>query len=185
MSLTRSLFVAVAILGLGSFAVSQEPELPGPEPEHALLQRFVGDWTTSGECDGGPNAEPMVNHGTIRGRMLGERWIVCEHEMDAAGMKVTANLTLGYDPVRKKYVGTWVDSMQNHLFVYEGEYDADSRTLSLFTEGPNLMTGEGTVRFRDSYEFVSEDEIVARSAAQGEDGEWAVFMTGAARRAKP
>ena len=43
---------AGSLLAFCSVALGQPPEMPGVSPEHALLQRFVGQWETTGECDG-------------------------------------------------------------------------------------------------------------------------------------
>lgn len=174
--------LAATLLLAASSTLAQAPVFPDPSPEHELLKRFVGHWESSSECDGGPGDEPMVNRGTLHGRMLGERWVVNEIEVDAGGMQIVGLQTIGYDPRRKKYVGTWSDSMQNQLWVYEGDYDPETRTLSLDAEGPNLMGDGEMTLFRDSFEFVSDDEIISRSAAIGEDGEWVVFMEGRAKR---
>jgi hypothetical protein len=39
-------------------------------------------------------------------------------------------------------------------------------------------------KFRDVYEFKSQDEIATTSQMQGEDGKWITFMTGTAKRKK-
>jgi hypothetical protein len=48
---------------------------------------------------------------------------------------MTAVWTVGYDPQKKKYVGTWVDSVTPYLWTYEGSLDASGRILTLETEG--------------------------------------------------
>jgi uncharacterized protein DUF1579 len=35
----------------------------------------------------------------------------------------------GFDPIKKKYVGTWIDSMSTILSVLEGEYDSKTKTM--------------------------------------------------------
>ena len=37
----------------------------------------------------------------------------------------------GYDPVKKKYVGTWIDSMSPSLMMLEGSFDKASRVLTM------------------------------------------------------
>jgi len=40
-------------------------------------------------------------------------------------------MTLGYDPQKKRYLGTWIGSMMSHLWVYEVELDASGSVLTL------------------------------------------------------
>ena len=35
-----------------------------------------------------------------------------------------AGSTLGYDPAKKKYVGTFIASVMTHLWIYSGSLDA-------------------------------------------------------------
>jgi hypothetical protein len=172
-SLAAVLFAAVA-----SFA--DVPEFPGPEPEHAFLKRFTGEWTSTSEAKGAPDQPALTSHGTLRCRMLGEFWVVCDAEMSGGGMQIKAVQTIGYDPAKKKYVGTWVDSMMNHLWTYEGTVKGN--TLTLEAEGPNCMDGGKLTKMRDIYEFKSETEIAVSSQAQNDAGEWVTFMTGVSKR---
>ena len=53
--------------------------------------------------------------------------------------------------------------------------------LMLEAEGPS-MTGEGTTKYRDSYEFKDENTIIATSEIMGPDGKWVTMMEGTAKR---
>ena len=97
---------------------------------------------------------------------------------------MTAVQTIGYDEAKKKYVGTWVDSMMNHLWRYEGSVDDSGKILTLEADGPNFMAAGKTTKFRDAYEFKSTDHIVATSSMRTDDGKWVTFMTGQVRRVK-
>jgi uncharacterized protein DUF1579 len=48
-------------------------------------------------------------------------------------------MTLGYDPEKKQYVGTWVGSMMSYLWVYDGSLDAEEKVLTLNAEGPSCF----------------------------------------------
>ena len=41
-----------------------------------------------------------------------------------------------WDGAKKKYVGAWTDSMSPGMGVSEGTYDAATKTLTSFMEGP-------------------------------------------------
>jgi hypothetical protein len=116
--------------------------------------------------------------------MLGGFWVISDMTGDMGGVNMTAVQTIGYDSEKKKYVGTWVDSMMNHLWRYEGEVDSTGKTLTLEAEGPNFLANGKSAKFRDAYEFKSEDHIVATSSMLADDGKWVTFMRGDIRRKK-
>jgi hypothetical protein len=137
---------------------------------------------TVSEATAVPGQPPIQCQGTISTRKLGGFWIICEVTNNMMGTTMHAVQTVGYDPAKKKYVGTWVDSMMNHMWKYEGTVDADGKVLTLQAEGPNFESPGKTAQFRDVYEVKGPDEIVTTSQMQGADGKWVTFATGTARR---
>jgi hypothetical protein len=175
--------VAAGVLVVSSILMAQEElEFPEPAEEHQWLKQFVGEWTSESDAKAGPDQPPIKCKGTMSSRMLGGFWVVSEVKSDMGEIKVNAVQTIGYDPEKKKYVGTWVDSMTNHMWHYEGTIDESGKKLTLEAEGPNFMSAGQTAKYRDAYEFKSEDHIVATSSMQGDDGKWVTFMTGDVRR---
>jgi len=82
------------------------------------------------------------------------------------GIAATTLMTLGYDPAKGRFVGTWIGSMMTHLWVYDGELDPAGRVLTLNSEGPS-MTGDGSfAKYQDIVEFMSDDHrvLTARNA---------------------
>jgi hypothetical protein len=175
--------VCVYVLA-GGVAAQTPPQMPQPTKEHELLKKFVGEWESTAEAVAGPNMPAMTCKGRSSAKMLGGFWVVIEAETDMMGMKINALQTIGYDPARKRYIGTWVDSMFNHKWDYVGTVDDAGKKLTLEAEGPNFMAEGKTAKFRDSYEFKSPDHIEATSSMQGEDGKWVTFMTGQIKRKK-
>ena len=185
MRIGRLLFAAVVSLMMVARLSAQElPQFPQPTKEHQLLQKFVGEWESTAEGKMGPDQPVMTCKGTATSRMLGGFWLVTENDNEMMGMKIVAVQTIGYDPAKKKYIGTWVDSMINHMWEYEGTVDAAGKKLTLEAEGPNFVAAGKTAKFRDAYEFKSPDHIEVTSSMQGEDGKWVEFMTGQLRRKK-
>lgn len=175
--------LSLVLCSLAAISQAQElPQLPAPEKEHQWLQKFVGEWTTQSKAEMGPNLPPMECAGTISSRMIGELWVLNEMKGDLAGTTMVGIQTIGYDPGKKKYVGTWVDSMVNHMWHYEGTVDKTGKILTLEAEGPNLMADGKLTKYHDIYEFKSADEIAISSKMLGDDGQWITFMTGTAKR---
>ena len=125
----------------------------------------------------------MESSGTISSRMIGGLWVINEMKGDLAGTTVIGIQTIGFDPSKQKYVGTWVDSMSNHMWHYEGTLDETGKILTLQAEGPNMMADGKLAKFEDEYEFKSADEIAISSRMLGDDGKWITFLTGVAKRA--
>ena len=154
-----------------------------PQKEHQWLQKFLGEWTSEAEATMEPGKPPEIFKATESVRSLGGLWIVAEGqgEMPGAGSVVTI-LTLGYDPQKKRYTGTWIGSMMNHLWVYDGGLDAAERVLTLDTVGPGMADQSKMDRYRDVIEFKSDDHRVLTSHHLGDDGTWRPFMTAHYRR---
>lgn len=156
-----------------------------PQKEHAWLERLVGEWTYETEAVAEPGKPPERCGGTESVRSLGGLWILAEGRGEMpGGAPALMLMTLGYDPQRKRFVGTWIGSMMTHLWVYDGALDAAGRVLSLESDGPS-MAGDGKMaRFRDAIELTSDDHRVLTSSVLGEDGAWRQFMTATYRRKK-
>ena len=92
-------------------------------------------------------------------------------------------LTLGYDPQKSTYVGTWVDSMTSYIWTYQGSVDPSGKVLTLETEGPWPMK-PGVTKFKEVTEFKSKDYRVFTSSIQGDDGKWTKMVTVHSRRKK-
>jgi hypothetical protein len=153
-----------------------------PEKQHRWLQKLVGEWTYETDLSA-PAAEKAS--GTERVRQLGDLWVLAEGEgRMPGGTAATTLMTLGYDPAKRRFVGTWIGSMMTHLWVYDGELDAAERVLTLNSDGPS-MTGDGSLaKYQDIVEFMSDDHRVLTARAQTTAGNWQPLMMVHYRRQK-
>jgi hypothetical protein len=154
-----------------------------PQKEHEWLDQLVGEWAYKVEATMEPGQPPSRFKGSESVRSLGGLWVVAEGrgEMPDGGVG-TMIMTIGYDPGKKRYVGTWVGSMMSHLWVYDGALDASGRVLTLDAGGPAASVEGRTAKFQDVIEIVSHDHRVLRSRMLGDDGAWQEFMTAHYRR---
>jgi hypothetical protein len=137
-SVPNRVLSCLAALFLGTSAMAQEPPpIQKPLPEHKILAADVGTWdATIKTYMGGPNAEPSVSKGTEVNEVLsGGLWVLSKFEGDFGGMKFEGRGQFGFDPVKKKYTGTWIDSTSTILSVLEGEYDAKTKTMTYVGDG--------------------------------------------------
>lgn len=149
-----------------------------PQKEHQWLQKLVGEWSYEIEAMMGPDQPSVKSTGTETVRSLGDLWILAEGqgEMPCGGLATTL-MTLGYDPQKQHYVGTWIGSMMTYLWQYEGELDAAETVLTLNSDGP-AMTGDAKLaKYQDVIELKSNDHRLLTSRMLGDDGEWHHFMT--------
>jgi hypothetical protein len=89
---------------------------------------------------------------------------------------------LGYDPDQKAFVGTWVDTLQTHLWTYRGTLDETKKILTLETEGPAFGDPTQTAQYRDALEIKGPDHKVLTSSAKQADGTWTTFLRAEYRR---
>ena len=114
-----------------------------PGPEHKVLESYVGHWTAKVTMQMDPSQPAEVTEGTSDGELiLGGRFAQVVHHGSAMGMPFEGRMTLGYDNLAKKYVGSWVDNMGTGIYRYEGTYDAASKELRMEAHFTDPMTGK-------------------------------------------
>jgi len=176
----KTLVIAVALLA-GAFPVQDMPEAK-PLEQHEWLQQLVGEWTVTMEASMGPDVEPMRMEGTESVRSIGGLWILGEGSATLGGKHVASILTLGYDPRRKAFVGSWIDTVQTHMWSYVGTLDEARKVLTLDTEGPAFDDPTKNAKYRDAIELEDRDHKVLTSSLQDEKGNWTAFMRAEYRR---
>ena len=154
-----------------------------PQKEHQWLQQLVGDWSYESETSMDPGGPAKKFHGTERVRSIGGLWILAEGQGEMPGGGAAQMMqTLGFDPKKRKFVGTWLGSMMTNLWVYEGSLDEAGKVLTLATEGPDFTQEGKTAQYRERIEIISPEHRTFSSSAQGTDGQWVTFMTAHYRR---
>jgi len=154
--------------------------------QHVWLRRLLGEWCH--EMTSADGVEQAA--GTIVGvetvRALGDTWVLAEGRGQMPdGTPTQTLMTLGFDPAQQLFVGTWVGSMMNHLWIYRrGTLDAAERVLTLEAEGPRFDGKPGTAQYRDVLEIVNDDERRLHGNILLEDGRWSCFMTMFHRRVR-
>ena len=126
--------------------------------QHRWLQRLLGEWRYEYDAPAKTDKPAKKVEGTEHVRMLGDVWVLCEAKGTTPdGRTADALMTLGYDPQKQRFVGTWIGSMMNHLWVYDGELNEAGTAISLMAEGPDFTTPGKFMQYKDVIEFKSND----------------------------
>jgi hypothetical protein len=127
-----------------------------PTDEHKVLAGSEGTWDATIKTFGpGPDAEPMISKGTeVNTVMTSGLWMLSKFDGDFGGVKFEGRGQFGYDPNKKKYVGTWIDSLSPNLSVLEGSYDSKTKTMTYVGDG----VGADSVRYSQKLVFTTKDD---------------------------
>lgn len=156
---------------LGRPTAAQESQRP--TSEHKVLAAHEGTWdATITSYLPGRGGAPTISKGTeVNTVLAGGLWLVSQFEANIGGKPFQGRGQFGYAPLKKKYVGTWVDSMSPHLSVLEGEYDPQSKSMTY--EGEYIDYGDRS-RYTQRLVLTHADDgtrSLALSMKRGQDAE--------------
>ncbi len=148
----------------------QAPPMPKPGPEHDTLKMDVGTWNAVVEFTTGPGAPPMTSKGVeVNTIGCGGLCLISDFKGESMpGVAFHGHGVTAWDPMKKKYVNSWTDSMSQGLMTGESSYDSAAKKLTGTMEGPD-MTGK-VVKMRMVAEYPGAGTRVMTSYAPGPDG---------------
>jgi Protein of unknown function (DUF1579) len=172
MELKRSLIVALALSTAAAAHAQDMFEMPKPGPEHELLKKDVGTWDATVEMLM-PPAPPSkgVETNTLG---PGGLWVINDFKSEMMGAPFQGHGIVGWDPAKKKYVGTWVDSMSTSLSVTETTYDPATRSMNGYI---NSVGPDGSpMKLKAVTQMKDDDTRVFTLSMPGPDGKEAPSM---------
>jgi len=126
--------------------MKQMMELSKLNENHKLLADLDGNWTYTIKfwMNPDPNAKPQESKGTAtRKPIMGGRYVMMDvgGKMQMPGedgkmkdVQFKGMALEGYDNVKKKFVGSWIDNMGTGIQFSEGTYDPASKTFTYTSE---------------------------------------------------
>jgi hypothetical protein len=160
---------AVFLVGAASVAAQQMPSTPKPGPEHAVLKMEEGVWDAVVEFVMAPGAPPQTSKGVETNVMgCGGMCLITDFKGEAMGAPFSGHGVATWDAAKKKYVGSWTDSMSSGLATAELTHDPATRKSTGWMEGPD-MNGKVT-RTRSEMAWKDNDNRVMTAWATGPDG---------------
>jgi hypothetical protein len=182
MQLQRILRAATVSLGLCTFGLgsasaedkpagkNKEPDMQAmmaayekaaePGPAHKQLQRAVGKWNVTTKSWTAPGAPPSESTGSAEGKsMLGDRYVQMTFNGTFMGKPFNGVGINGYDNAKKKFVGTWIDSMSTGIMRTEGTSDPAGKVVTVQGSSTDPLSGkESKMRIVQTWE--GDDKIV-------------------------
>lgn len=131
-----------------------------PGEAHLTLKKFVGKWNVEMKSWMAPDQPPMESKGTAEVKpILGDRFVQLTLASTMMGKPFSGIGTTGYDNAKKKFVGTWMDSMSTGIMRSEGTADASGKVINSQITGTDPLTGkESKMRIVEKWE--SDDKLV-------------------------
>jgi hypothetical protein len=126
--------------------MKQMMEISKLNENHKLLADMNGNWNYAIKMwmNPDPNAKPQESNGTAtRKSVMGGRYVM----MDVSGkmqmpgedgkmkdIQFKGMAVEGYDNVKKKFIGSWIDNMGTGIELSEGTYDPATKTFTYTSE---------------------------------------------------
>ena len=149
--MTRAMFIPMAAGLLFAVPVLNAQD-SAPSPEHKILAMEEGVWDAeiTMTIPGQDSKDAAKSKGVETNRLLGGKWLISDFKGEFFGSSFEGHGVNGYDAKKGKYVGTWVDSMSQHIDLMEGTYDEKTKTLTLNADSVNPSTGKPMKTLGDS-----------------------------------
>jgi hypothetical protein len=148
-----------------------------PLPEHAWLDRLVGNWRSEMTYRMTPDGPENLAEGTETVRNFGGLWATGESVTTmSADVTMGSIWGIGYDVSAKGYRSFWIMSMSSHLWKGIGTLSDDGNTMTIDCVGPSMGDDDGTANYRDVIEIIDENHRTLTSFGEAPDGSFTEFM---------
>ena len=168
MSFARFL-LALMLSPAAAAAESSAPPTAVASPSPAeVLAMEAGIWDAAIEFSpDAPGKAPTRATGVQTNTFVtGNRWIKNDFAVDA---RYGGHGVWGYDPVKGKYVGIWVDSNQDYVRSDEGTYDASTRTMTWWSE-LRQPAPHPPAKYRMTEQFQGDTRVLTMTAIGAKSG---------------
>jgi hypothetical protein len=119
-------------------------EFPKPGKEQQLLRKLVSNYTSEVKFYFMPDHPPMESKGSFNAKVdLGGYFLDREFKVELndaenfSGLAFHGRAFTGYDPFKRKYMGSWVDSGSPAVYLTEGYFSAIENAYNEISIGPD------------------------------------------------
>lgn len=172
----RMTLTAAAMLAVGGLAVAAGLKQEGwgpPKPTkfHEHMKQLEGTWDTTAEFVGEkPGDPPMKSKGSGTDKLIaGGLFLITDYKGDMMGTEFIGHGIMGYDTLKKKYTGSWIDSMSTAIWTSEGTCDDAGKVFTAVMEGPDPVSGK-PMKMKMISEITGKDSKKMTMFMDGPDG---------------
>lgn len=155
-----------------------------PGDAHKKLNAMAGTFNADVKMWMEPGAPPSggtgvaENHWALDGRFLQQNFTG-----NFMGMPFTGVGYTGYDNIKKKYIGTWMDTMTTSMMISTGTANADGKSYTFTSTMDDPMTGKSSP-VKETVTVVDDDHHTLEMWGAGPDGKMFKMMEIAYTRKK-
>lgn len=179
--LTAMMILTGSLPALAQDEAAMDPEMAAmmeawekaatPGPNHEFMASFAGDWTFITKYWMAPDSPPQESKGAMTSTsILGGRFMVDKATSEMMGQPFEGMGISGFDNAKGKFVSVWVDNMGTGIMTSEGDYDPESKTMTMMGSYTDPMTGKPK-QVRMVTHIESDKRHVMEFFENGPDGE--------------
>jgi len=137
-------------------------ELSTPGAMHKKLDFMTGSWNVKSSYWMMPGDQtPTTTSGSAEFKwMLGGRFLMEDYKGEFMGKPMTGMGINGYDNLRKKYSGVWIDDMGTVISTMDGNFDQSGKILTLYGKWDEPTTGEFDKNVAYVTKLVNDDKFI-------------------------
>ncbi len=142
-------------------------------PEHEWLTSLTGKWTVKCAYFMGSPDNPIEVDGTENVTKMAPFWIISHFTADLLGTPMVGQAATGFNPVTRKFVGTWQDSSIPFLYVFEGKMETGKDGVKTIRfEGENFDPVRRRIAlYRSCLRYPSPTEKILDLSVESDEGE--------------
>ena len=141
-----------------------------PSERHEFLTKMAGTWNAKATFWMQPGAPPTESEGTMVNEMiLGGRFLQSRYDANFMGSPFQGMAIDGYDILKVKFVGVWLDTMSTMMLQFEGDCDDAGEVRTMVAHYTDAMTGN-PAQMKGATTIIGEDEHRYEAWQTGPDG---------------
>ncbi len=141
-----------------------------PGDAHKKLTPMVGTFDATVKMWMKPGVPPAESGGvSTNSWALDGRWVEQRYSGTFMGAPFSGIGFTGYDNIKKKYVGTWMDTMTTSMMVSSGKSAADGKSYTFTSSMDDPMTGKPAA-IKEKLTVVDDDHHTLEMWSPGPDG---------------